>query len=725
MRRHGLLGKVQGYLLPRRAASVTGLVRRLIEVSENSPKQNQGGAKDPSAFSHHCDGLKRAVEIRLLTHAYEGYTSNIIVNLACGLGLYFKFWLNDADTGVVDALILFLIFQSTIRAVIGQRDARHLSSESDPDSKVALGAARRYFAGVVVGSLTWGGLLHMALHSGNNELMYFAIIVVSAMASGAAGLLAPMIKSGRFYISALLAVTTVELMLMPVPQSVLAILVIVFGGVMLGAHTRNHKLLRNSIELELKNSALINDLRVQQEALTEFNVTLEDRVKRRTSDLKRLAEHDSLTQLFNRRGIIQWVEEQQRRIPNGYAFAVIFIDLDRFKQINDGMGHATGDCVLAEIGERLTAAAPEYSAFCRWGGDEFVGLLAVPEERCADIGLEYTEQLRAIVEKPISFSNRTVSVGFSAGLSVSKPHPVTVSEAIRSADLAAGEIKRTGRGGTLLYTPDLVAEQERNLIIAQRLKHALRAKEMHLAFQPLVHSHDFSIHSYEVLLRWDNPILGRVSPEEFIPVAEDIGEIVHIGEFVVDTALASYVEELGRASPIRLALNISLRQLVVPGFAQFILGYLEKYRLPTSMLILEVTETIFDARNQDTIIGVLNDLHSLGIEIHIDDFGTGYSSLSRLHEMPISALKIDKSFVQQIDDQRCAIIEGSVMIAQRFGVHTVAEGVETIEQARLLHAIGVTYLQGYLFGKPVEHFAEVVVNSDFLIWPDATRGIAS
>jgi len=703
----------------------SGLVQGLIDLSVSIPSQDASRASQQPRSKPYGDGLNRAVEIRLLTHAYQGHTSNIIVNVACGLGLYVQFYLTGEVNSAVNALIFFLLVQSTIRAFLGRRDAHRLSTESDPGSQIAIGATRRYLYGVAVACMTWGGLLHMALHSGNSELMYFTIIVVSAMASGATGVIAPMLKCGRFYISSLLMITIAELLLMPQPETVLAILVAVFWGIMLGAHARNHHMLRNSIELELKNSALVDDLRVQQDALTEFNLTLEDRVKRRTSELKRLAEHDSLTQLFNRRGIIHWVEEQQRKIPDGYALAVIFIDLDRFKQINDGMGHATGDCALAEIGERLASSAPEFAAFCRWGGDEFVGLLAVPEDRCVDIGLEFTAQLRAIVEKPISFSNRSVSVGFSAGLAVSKPHPVAVSEAIRSADLAAGEIKRTGRGGTLLYTPDLVAEQERNLIIAQRLKHALPAKEMHLAFQPLVHSHDFSVHSYEVLLRWDNPILGRVSPEEFIPIAEDIGEIVHIGEFVVDTALATYVEELGRASHIRLALNISLRQLVVPGFAQFILGYLEKYRLPTRMLILEVTETIFDARNQDTIIGVLNDLHSLGIEIHIDDFGTGYSSLSRLHEMPISALKIDKSFVQQIDDQRSAIIEGSVMIAERFGVHTVAEGVETIEQARLLHAIGVTYLQGYLFGKPVEHFAEVSVNSDFLIWPETARYKAS
>lgn len=711
--------------VPGRGDAASGAVQRLIELSENNPNQDARGATIPVGSEPQSVGLKRDVEIRLLTHAYQGYTSNIIVNVACGLGLYAQFHLTGQTNHAVDAVILFLLLQSTIRAILGLRDARRLSAESDPCSKIAIRATRRYLMGVILGSATWGGLLHLALQSSNNELMYFSIIMVSAMASGATGLIAPMLRCGRLYISALLSVLTVELLLMPEPQTVLAFLVVVFMVVMLGSHTRNHRMLRNSIELELKNSALVDDLRVQQDALTEFNATLEDRVKRRTRDLKRLAEHDSLTQLFNRRGIIHWVEEQQRNIPEGYAFAVIFIDLDRFKQINDGMGHATGDCALAEIGERLAASAPELSAFCRWGGDEFVGLLAVPEEHCADLGLEFTAQLRAIVEKPISFSNRSVSVGFSAGLAISRPHPVAVSEAIRSADLAAGEIKRTGRGGTLLFTPELVAEQERNLIIAQRLRHALPAREMFLAFQPLVHSHDFSIHSYEVLLRWDNPILGRVSPEEFIPIAEDIGEIVHIGEFVVDTALSTYVEELGRASPIRLALNISLRQLVVPGFAQFILGYLEKYRLPPSMLILEVTETIFDARNQDTIIAVLHDLHALGIEIHIDDFGTGYSSLSRLHEMPISALKIDKSFVQQIDDQRCAIIEGSVMIAERFGVHTVAEGVETIEQARLLHAIGVTYLQGYLFGKPVEHFAEVLVNSDFLIWPEAARSKAS
>ncbi|MDE4134136.1 bifunctional diguanylate cyclase/phosphodiesterase [Phaeobacter sp. QD34_3] len=679
----------------------------------------------PAAETEGCSTEQRAeIDLCLVRHGYNNYLSNIVVNVACGLGLYAEFYITGNNSALVTALIVGLLVLSLGRVLAGRSDIQRLQAADTPPSDVARGA-RRYFLGMSVGVALWGTLLHLALQSGNDNLKYFAIIVVSAMASGATGVIAPLLKSGRVYISGLLIVIIAELQLQPEPQHVLSLLVATFWGVMLVTHGRNHNILRNSIELQMRNRSLVDDLRVQQEALTEFNATLEDRVKRRTSDLKRLAERDSLTQLYNRRGIIQWVEDQRHRIPEGHAFAVIFIDLDRFKQINDGMGHATGDCTLAEIGQRLAEAAPDLCAFCRWGGDEFVGLLAAPEDRCADIGHEFTAQLRAIVQRPVNFSNREVSVGFSAGLAVCRPHPVAVSEAIRSADLAAGEIKRTGRGNTLLYSQDLVAEQERTLIIAQRLKHALASEEMHLAFQPLVCSDDFSVHSYEVLLRWDNPILGRISPEEFIPIAEDIGEIVNIGEFVLDTALATYTEELGRASHIRLALNISLRQLVVPGFAEFILGYLDKYDLPPRMLILEVTETIVDARNQDAIIGVLNDLHSLGIEIHIDDFGTGYSSLSRLHEMPISALKIDKSFVQQIDDQRCAIIEGSVMIAERFGVHTVAEGVETLEQARLLHAIGVTYLQGYLFGKPVEHFAEVTVDSDFLIWSQDKQSKAS
>lgn len=660
-----------------------------------------------------------------MRHGYKNFLSNIMVNLFCGIGLYVEFLITGNNSALATALIAALVVLSLGRIAIGRREALRLTDEQKPTAETLKISARRYVLGMAGAAVLWSGMLHLAFQSGDDDLKYFAIIVVSAMASGATAVVAPMLKAGRFYISTFLALILVEVLIQPEPQHVLALLVAIFWAVMLVTHKRNHLLLRNSIMLHMKNQCLVEDLHHQKEALSEFNATLEKRVEKRTNDLKRLAEHDSLTRLYNRRGIIHWVEDQMPRIPEGYAFAVIFIDLDRFKQINDGMGHATGDCALAEIGERLMFNAPDLCAFCRWGGDEFVGLLAVPEDRCADIGLEFTEQLRAIIEQPIRFSNREVTVGFSAGLAVSRPHPVAVSEAIRAADLAAGETKRTGRGNTRLFTDDLVEEQERTLILAQRLKHAISSGEMHLAFQPLVHSDDYTIHSYEVLLRWDNPVLGRISPEEFIPIAEDIGEIVQIGEFVLDSALAAYTEQIGHGSPIKLALNISLRQLVVPGFAQLVLRFLDSYNLPARMLILEVTETIFDARNQDTIITVLNELHDAGIEIHIDDFGTGYSSLSRLHEMPISALKIDKSFVKQIDDQRSAIIEGSVMIAERFGVSTVAEGVETLQQAYLLHAIGVTYLQGFLFGKPAPYFADVNVSSDFLIWPHKARSKAS
>nr|WP_246476136.1 bifunctional diguanylate cyclase/phosphodiesterase [Roseibium litorale] len=465
-------------------------------------------------------------------------------------------------------------------------------------------------------------------------------------------------------------------------------------------------ILRNSIELRFANSQLVLDLEDERRALENLNATLEDRVRSRTAELKVQAEHDSLTGLCNRTGLRQWVSEHT--LSPGCVFAVIFIDLDRFKQINAGLGHTIGDAVLREAGRRLSAHLPEGSVLARWGGDEFLILFSGHGTIAQQAGFMLANRMREAVEAPINFSGHTLYVSFSAGVSLSNAGERNVGAAIRAADLAMGQAKRTRRGSTLIYSDDMKGEQERRLMIGQFLKQAIKAGEFALAFQPVVAASLDSIDAHETLLRWNNRVLGPVSPDEFIPIAEETGEIVTIGAYVLDEALRQYAASGLAARAGKLAINLSLLQIVTPGLTEQVRAALARHRISAHKLVLEVTESIFDDRNSSLINTVLTGLHKDGIEIHLDDFGTGYSSLSRLHEMPITALKIDKSFVQKGDAQATAIIEGSVLIARQFGIRVIAEGVETLEQAQSLQAIGVDALQGYLFSRPVPGFQETV-----------------
>lgn len=670
---------------------------------EPSQKPVMSAASDTEQLARHSF-IQQKIDNGLLQLAYENNAANISVNLLAGLGVVSLLWQSSASKTGIWVCICLLLALSAVRAA-GSWWAIRVSANFSRMSDDLRRRLKLYYAGGLLGGLTlWTVLTAMALGSGVAETKYSAIIIISALAAGATGILASQLMIGRAYVCIMLLQGSLQLLFDINHDYVLATLGIIFMIVMVITHRNNNAVLTRSLRLQFENDFLVTDLQGQQDALKELNSTLEERVHTRTLDLKHLAEHDRLTKVYNRSGIIQWVEDQWSILDRDLVYALIFLDLDRFKQINDGLGHAVGDCVLVEVANRLRGALPANSALCRWGGDEFIAVFAVSESEAIEAGHKLAAVMRSAVEDTITVSQRKMHVGFSAGLAISGLDPVEVSEAIRSADLAAGEVKRRGRGHTLTFSQDLAAVQERKLVIAQTLKYAISAGELSIVFQPIVSAKSLLSEAHEVLLRWDNPVLGRVSPDEFIGIAEETGDIVEIGNFVLDSALREFSNRRDRQAAEKIAVNVSLRQLIAPGLLETVQAGLQRYAVEPASLVLEVTESIFDERNWSAISTVLTELRKAGIEIHIDDFGTGYSSLSRLHEMPISALKIDKSFVQRMDGQARAIIEGSVLIAEKFGISTIAEGVETSEQAVLLQDMRVTYLQGYLFGKPEPFF---------------------
>ncbi|MBT9371731.1 GGDEF and EAL domain-containing protein [Rhizobium sp. CSW-27] len=643
------------------------------------------------------------VDAHLLRLAFRNNFANISVNLAAAIGMFLVVPASSGRaTGFGAVWLASILVLSLSRYAHSIWVTRRLREEPFLFGSQQRSYLAGYAAGLLMAVCLWGAMTGVAISSNMTEIRYAVLVIISALAAGATGILAPQLVVGRIYIAAMLLQGSAALMFSDQPHYLLAALGAIFTVVMLISHRNNHQVLRQSFELQYRNNELVARLKTERNLLEELNATLETRVRDRTAELKALAEQDPLTGVLNRNGLMRWCEEadvaaRERGAPDLVA---IFIDLDRFKQINDGLGHTIGDRVLVEVARRLRVSLGDHGALGRWGGDEFVAIVTAPPGHPLDWASELASRMRYAVEEPIHVAGRQLLIGFSAGVAVTAGERTSIGDAIHYADLAAGDAKRKGRGLTQVYKEKLLAEQERNLAICQALKTAIAQNELSVLFQPVVAAPSRAVVAYEALLRWNSREYGPISPDEFIPMAEDTGDIVPLGNFVLDAALGQLVRSGYHANPLKMAVNVSLRQLIAPGFLEAVRLSLDRHAVRPADLILEVTETIFDTRQQPIISFVLHQLNSYGVEIHIDDFGTGYSSLSRLHELPIHALKIDRSFVHALDTHGTAIIEGTALIARKLGIHIIAEGVETPLQARQLEEMGIEYLQGYLFGRP-------------------------
>ncbi|NIY76510.1 EAL domain-containing protein [Thalassospira sp. HF15] len=643
--------------------------------------------------------LTGKVQRDLLDLAYRNNWANNLVNLAAGASLVAMFWLRgDLVSGNVIWLAVVGIV-SCIRLWSGYlyRLLRENISEL-PDALLRKWRFR-YQTAVIFTGLLWSVLGLMQIPTVQGESQFLTMIILAGMAGGATGILAPVFLVGRIYLCALLLPPAVILAVMAEPNYILSALALVFLLVMLVTHRNNHAVLFRSFVLKYQNQGLIEDLRQKNRITEDWNATLEIRVEQRTEELRNLVEHDALTGLYNRDGIVAWFEHKKRSDAL-LDYAVLFIDLDRFKQINDGLSHAIGDEVLRAVSMRLGECVGPEHALGRWGGDEFLIVLAAPHLELHPLVEDVIELAQQAVTQPINIVGHTLHVGFSTGVAFSSGRNPSISELIHWADLAAAEVKRSGRGSVHNYDKMLLTEQERRLSVTQALRRAMGADEFDVKYQPVIDAVTGDIIVYEALLRWNSGVLGVVSPDEFIPIAEESALIVDIGEWCMRRACQALQDCAEVSATTKIAINVSIRQIVMPNFADMVSRVLADTGLSSDRLVLEVTESIFEKRQTTQIARVLDQLHAMGIEIYIDDFGTGYSSLSRLHEIPVDAVKIDKSFVLAMDENARVVIEAAILIAHRFGLKVIAEGIETAEQRTELLAMGVDACQGFFFARP-------------------------
>ncbi|MEW8692036.1 MAG: EAL domain-containing protein [Candidatus Thiodiazotropha endolucinida] len=424
--------------------------------------------------------------------------------------------------------------------------------------------------------------------------------------------------------------------------------------------------------------------------------------KRQEAHILRQAHYDGLTGLPNRflamDRLAQLLKEASRDVSK---VAILFLDLDGFKRVNDTLGHETGDRLLVQAAERLQSVVREGDSVCRLGGDEFVVLLRNLGELtdARTVASSLISQFR----HPFSLDERELVVTTSIGIAVYPSDGITPTELLRNADTAMYHSKEQGRNTFNFFTTEMNLNVSRMLEVEEQLHGAQERHEFSVVYQPVVELQSNRVVAAEALLRWNNPVLGTVSPDEFIPIAEQTGVILGIGRYVLQQAVENALrwrEMLDHE--FKIAINLSPRQFRDTTLVDYINDLLECNGLKANALVLEVTEGVLMSGQQD-IEHALSRLHNNGISLAMDDFGTGYSSLNYLRKYPFDVLKVDRSFVNDltVDPADCELVNASILMAHGLGLEVVAEGVETEDQLSQLRDMQCEYAQGYLFSRPI------------------------
>lgn len=438
--------------------------------------------------------------------------------------------------------------------------------------------------------------------------------------------------------------------------------------------------------------------------ITHYMAIKEDITEKKQAEqhLQYLANFDSLTGLPNRRQLenrIDYALKLAKR--DNRAVAVMFLDLDHFKNINDTMGHKSGDTLLIEVAKRLKSVIREEDTVARLGGDEFVFLL--PDSNNKGI-VHFVKKLFGVLSQPFLIEENELMISASIGVALYPADGSDHQTLLKNADAAMYRAKQDGRNSYCFFAQVMQDQTSRNLLLTNALHHALDRQQLRVVYQPQVSAFDGSVVGAEALLRWKHPEYGEISPAEFIPLAEDNGLILRIGEWVLRTAVAQAKEWIQSGlQPISIAVNLSTVQFRHPDLLNMITNVLDEIALPREYLEIELTEAVA-MHNPNLVCDIMQQLYEHGIRISIDDFGTGYSSLSYLKKFKVYKLKIDRSFIRNIDtdSEDKAIVKAIISMAHSLSLKTIAEGVETVEQLDFLRQEGCDEIQGYYYSKPLE-----------------------
>jgi len=612
---------------------------------------------------------------------YSNAVSGIAVSILVSVALVFAFNINNEKTNH-DKIVWFGIIMCVLTLRVIDVTLFFKTQESNQPYKIH-SYIRRFTVGCILTAMSWCGYALWFHNTSSTVEVTTTIAILSALAGGSANLLSGSRFTAVLYSFTLLAPYSFLLTLSNDRfYHILGLLGLTFSTIMIASSYKSATFTHSAIKLKNQNRELLNEM--------------ENKVEQRTEEIYRLSNTDPLTNLLNRTAFLKNANKQLADNPKE-PFALLFVDLDGFKQINDSLGHKVGDKVLKEIALRIRNVCNQQLYKCRWGGDEFL-ILATYQNQT-----ELFEFANKVLQS-ISAEHKTYKyqkwISATIGVAMYPEHGNDLNTLIRSADTAMYHQKRVAKGNINIYNDSLKLKQEREYLLSQRLASAIEENSLRLVFQPIVDSKTSKVTSFESLLRWQLDD-ENVFPDEFITIAEQYGLITELGIWVIEQACVQVKKFIHLQPEIAISVNVSVIQLQDPEFATKVLKIVNSHQLDPKNLHLEITESVF-AENKLTFLTAVKALQKQGFCISIDDFGTGYSSLSCMLDIGVDIVKIDKSFIQNMDKRGLSIIHAIVQMASSLDFYVVAEGVETIEQANTLTDIGVSHLQGYYFSKPME-----------------------
>lgn len=518
------------------------------------------------------------------------------------------------------------------------------------------------------------------------------VVILSAMAGGATSTLSGNLTISILYALIILAPFSLTMLVQPERfQHNLGLLGICSTAAMALGAIRSSRYIKEVILLRDQNKMLV--------------ANMEETIRKRTQQIYEISHIDSLTGLYNRAAFLSAAEDicTQYREGGISGFSIFFIDLDGFKNINDTLGHDIGDQVLHTLSARLYEFYRPGSLVCRWGGDEFIYLFANDDKPSAQ---HLAEEIVRSLSRPVVVDEQKVTLSATIGISVCPEHDSSLTRLIQLADIAMYSQKGKYPERVAFYNLELEYGLLRKIALSEALKTALVNNELRLVYQPIVDP-EGEVVSFEALLRWHYQG-NDISPAEFIPLMEQSGRIVEIGKWAMEEACRTLVAMQARSPEMAICVNISMIQLYDKEFVSNVNQLLATYQLPRHCLHLEVTESIFNA-DQQVIYQKISDLQLRGVRFSVDDFGTGYSSLSVIQNINVDYIKIDRSFINNIENKGLAIVEAVMNISQGLKFSVIAEGVETAKQRQTLRNCGVHFMQGYYFSRPLERPAALTL----------------
>ena len=681
-------------------------------------KNNDSAKARISPVSHAGSSAVEAAERDAAELLYSHGVGSILVSIVASSGLAF-ISIGQVPFDLLREWWLLITLVLVLRGI----DILHFQKVRIFQTNPGRQEIQRFAVGVITTATLWTAFPIAFLQELTQTGRAYTTIILCGMVGGGATVLAPAKRLSFLFCAFLTLPTSMLFLSFSGPENqFLGILGCFYFAVMCASSGITNRASMAAVRLSRANEALLAaveeqrqqteaanvELKAAEAALSEANQSLEIRIQQRTADLEKevsekeryanqlayLASTDSLTGLCNRTTLTNRLGDALARAEAaGQSLAVLFLDLENFKEVNDLMGHVEGDRVLQIAATRLRNHLPPTVDLARWGGDEFV--VTLPALNSADVAIELAAELSKCLRDPIEAGSGFVKIDASIGIALFPDHGRTEADLIRAADMAMYASKEEKRSKIKLFDPSLSLRLTEGHLLGHALRDAIENETLQVVFQPIITASTGKCEMLEALVRWNDPERGPVSPAEFIPIAERSGKIGALGRWVVAEACREAASWPGAKGP-SVSVNVSATQIESGTLESDVATALKGAGLPASRLCLELTESVFAGDRRD-VIPTLTLLRKAGVRISLDDFGTGFSCLADLRRLPIDHLKIDKSFVESLDTDSGPIVDTIVTAAKTFGLGVIAEGVETPAQAKTLIGLGVDHLQGYLF----------------------------